>query len=594
MKDRQKKIRFGISTRLSLAIGLSGIVIAVISYGIATRLNKTLTIATVMDKNWVIADNLLDDEMERDMAAIIEKGKMIYDSIPEQERVNPEDKSYQSRYDSLKDADYESVLERISQSADVPRVMWADLRFKDEEKGRYVYVMHTGASEDDTYSAGFWENKDDRINAAVEALSSKDPDQEQFLYLPQWMGKITKKLPESMANVFFIIDHLLLVDSRHIQNRFSVLYPVKSQDTGKTIGYISIGDYYKNYQTYSWAFAFVFVAVLIPYFIIVYLLAKYLAGRSIAGPIQELAYTAVAYGEDEDKEQHGEHFINIPIRSRDEVLLLRDSMADMENSLMKYMEKLKKMAARQERIKAEMDMSAQIQLGMLPQSLDGDEEKRDFTISASIKPAKAVGGDFYDFFEIDEDRIGIVMADVSGKGMPAALFMMISKIIISAEARRGTSVEDIMRRANRQVCANNPEMLFVTVWFGIYYIKDRTIRYVNAGHDYPALLRHSEGKFSLVEKESDIVMGFDPDIEFVERTLLLEQGDKVFLYTDGIPEAHNKDEEMYGNDRMLEALNKNASQTGKAFLDAIDADARSFIGKADQFDDMTMLLLEVK
>jgi len=594
MKDKQgRKIRFGISTRLSIAIGFASVVIALIYFWIAMRLNKILTIATIMEKNWAIADELIDEDLESKMASILEKGREIYYSLPEEERADPTDRSYQSCYDVLPEPEYADVLERLNTSVHVPNIMWADLRIKDEESKRYVYLMHTGPKEDGTYPAGFWEDEDDRLDVAVESRNARDEDYEQMRYLPKWVNKIASLLPDPLSRVFSIADHLLLVDSRNIQNRFSVLYPVHSTDDGQIIGYLGIGEYYSNYKTYSLAFALVFAAVSIPYFIIIGFLARSYVNYSITGPIQELAKAAEEYGMDEEKEQHDDYFKKVRVHSNDEILLLRDSMSDMETSLKQYMTNVRQMTAKEERLKTEMDMSAQIQIGMLPKFLDNNGKERDFTIVASIKPAKAVGGDFYDFFEIDDDRVGIVMADVSGKGMPAALFMMISKIIVNISAKTEMSEEDIMSRANREICDNNPELLFVTVWFGIYHIKDRMIRYVNFGHDHPAVYRHREGKFSLDDNPSDMVMGLDPDTQFAAHTIQLEPKDKVFLYTDGIPEAHNADEEMYGNDRMLDALNRSAGLTQQAFLEAFDADVRSFIGEAEQFDDMTMLLLEL-
>ena len=594
MKDQQgRKIRFGINTRLGLAIGFASAVIALIYFLIAMKLNKILTIATIMEKNWVIADELIDEDLEREMASILEKGREIYYSLPEAERADPKDRLYQSHYDVLLGPEYADVLERLVKSVNVPNVMWADLRIKDEESGRYIYLVHTDPEDDGTYAAGFWEDEDDRLDVTVESRSSRDEDYEQMRCLPRWVRNIANLLPHPLDRVPFIADHLLMIESRNIRNRFSVLYPIHSTDDGQIIGYLSIGEYYKNYKTYSLAFAFVFAAVSIPYFIIIGFLARSYVNYSITGPIQELAKAAEEYGMDEEKEQKDEYFKKVRVHSNDEIRLLRDSMSDMETSLKQYMINVRQMTAKEERLKTEMDMSAQIQIGMLPKFLDNKGKERDFTIVASIRPAKAVGGDFYDFFEIDEDRVGIVMADVSGKGMPAALFMMISKIIVNMSAKTEMSEEEIMSRANRQLCDNNPELLFVTVWFGIYHIKDRMIRYVNFGHDHPAVYRHREGKFFLDDNPSDMVMGLDPDTQFAAHTIQLEPKDKVFLYTDGIPEAHDVDDEMYGNDRMLDALNRSAGLTQEAFLEAFDADVRNFIGKAEQFDDMTMLLLEL-
>ncbi|MCR5403772.1 MAG: PP2C family protein-serine/threonine phosphatase [Butyrivibrio sp.] len=594
MKKRRRDIQFGISAKMSFAIGLVSILIALISFCIATRLNTVLNIAALIDKNWVIAQKLVAENDENEMAFLLSREKDIYFSLSDKESANPQDKDYQSLYSQLQGPEYEEILSNLARSYDIPGIAWADLRFKDEGKGRYVYLMHTRPQEDGKFGIGYWEPDEDSVNCNFYYPKSYATAYEQMEFFPKWVEKASNVLPESIGFVPYVLDHLMALNSRNAKNRFSVLYPVVGEEGTEPIGYLGIGEYYNNYQTYNWAFALMFIIIFLPYFVIVTLVTRELVRRNIALPIQKLAKAAVIYGEDDDKENDDKHFKQVKIRSRDEVLLLRDSMADMEGSLAKYMVNLKNLTAKEERFKAEMDMSAQIQLGMLPHSLRANDNERDFAISASIKPAKSVGGDFYDFFEIDDDRIGIVMADVSGKGMPAALFMMIAKIILAASAKLSTSVEEIMKNANRQICANNPEMLFVTIWFGIYYVKDRSISYVNAGHDYPAVYKSSEGKFKLFEAESDLVIGFDPETEFVERRIKLESKDKLFLYTDGIPEANNPKGEMYGNDRMLAALDKSSDKSGDEFLEAVDTDVRSFIAEADQFDDMTMLLLEIK
>lgn len=593
MKERpQKTIFFGISAKMTFAITFVSFLVALIALVLATRLSRVLTVSTVIDKNWVIAESLMREIGESEAEALLQREKDIYFSLSDEELANPEDKNYQSRYSKLKGDEYDRILSKFSIYAETPQLYWVDLRFKDDERGRYVYLMHTNPKESGQFGIGFWEPDKDRVNCDFYFPSNNVKEYTVMVHFPKWFENLSKKLPKSIRFFLFAADHLMSINERNINNRFCILYPIEGENAEEPAGYLSVGEYYRNYQMYSGAFTFVFIIIFLPYIVIVTLVTRWLVKSNIAEPIQKLAKAAVIYGEDDDKSEE-DHFSQVNIRSRDEVLLLRDSMADMEGSLGEYMANLKKMTAKQERYKAEMDMSAQIQLGMLPHSLE-DNNERGFNISASIKPAKSVGGDFYDFFEIDDDRIGIVMADVSGKGMPAALFMMIAKIILAAAAKMGTSVEDIMKRANRQICANNPELLFVTIWFGIYEVKNRTIRYVNAGHDYPAVYRHSEKRFTLYEEDSDIVIGFDPGTDFVERKIELEPNDRLFLYTDGIPEANNPQGEMYGNERMLSSLDKNTDKSGDEFLKAVDDDVRSFIAEAAQFDDMTMLLLEIR
>ncbi|MBQ9632432.1 MAG: PP2C family protein-serine/threonine phosphatase [Lachnospiraceae bacterium] len=593
MKEKRREgIRFGISTRLSFAIGLIIVVTASISFLIAAYLHHLLTIATVLDKNRGIASDLVEEIGENNIAVLLEQEQSVYNGLSEEERADPMDEAYQSKYDMQDTPEYEKVFGQIDQSIYSSNTMWVDLRFKDEDRNRYVYLLRTDAKGGSKYDIGYWEAIDDKMELDVVTRGIIEDDQNMKVF-PQWVGTLSDKLLKSVRRIPKIIDTLLQLNLRSSPDLFAVLYPIHSQ-SGETVGYMGIGEYYTNYMTYNAAFVIVFAVVFIPYFMIITLVARTIVRRDIVRPIQELANAAVAYGAEEDILQSGLHFKNIAILSHDEVLLLRDSMSDMEEKLIQYMNNLTRMTAKQERLKTEMDMSARIQMGVLPDSMEEDGTERDYTIYASIRPAKDVGGDFYDFFTIDDERIGIVMADVSGKGIPAAMFMMMAKLLLEIAAKDGASPVDIMRRANQKLCDNNPEMFFVTIWFGIYHTRERTIRYVNAGHEYPAVFRQSEGKYSLLEGENDFVAGFEPDIEFTERQMVLEPGDKLFLYTDGIPEAHNSEGELYGIDRMLAALNRCVGYTSKEFFDNFTKDVFGFMGEAEQFDDMTMLLLELQ
>ena len=594
MKDRQSgRIRFGLSTKLGFAFELAIIVVAILSFKLAPFLNKILIIDTALNKNWMVADKLIDEIGEEDMAKVIEQGKKIYDSLSEEERANPTDETYQSHYEALRTPEYEAILDKLDLSTGISDVMWSDLWFLDPENGRAVYLMHTAPSDDGSYGLGYWEKVEDIVNSLF-SRESQDNELDEMEYLPGWVGQLANRMPASTGNVLYVIDEFLAIADRKIDDQFCICYPLYSADSKEAIGYLCIGEYVVNYHSFAWAFAFVFAAVFIPYCIIIILAESVLVRRYISGPIHQLAQAAVDYGAEEDKQKNGEHFKQVQVRTRDEIMLLRNSMADMEGSLARYMDNLQQLTSKQERYKAEMDMSAQIQMGMLPQMLEDNGKERDFTICASIRPAREVGGDFYDFFMIDEDRIAIVIADVSGKGMPAALFTMITKIILGSEAKRDLPVAEVMRRANDQLCANNPETLFVTVWLGIYYVKEKTIRYVNAGHDFPALYRESEGRFTIVKEQNDLPMGVIEGTEFTEQILVLEPKDKLFLYTDGIPEANDPNGEMYGEERMLSALDRSAGHTQEAFFEAFNEDVFGFIGEAEQFDDMTMLLLEWK
>ena len=249
--------------------------------------------------------------------------------------------------------------------------------------------------------------------------------------------------------------------------------------------------------------------------------------------------------------------------------------------------------AKRERLENELQMAAQIQASMLPRTFPAFPERKEFDLFASMDPAKEVGGDFYDFFLIDEDHLGLVIADVSGKGIPAALFMMVSKAMLKNSALSGQSPAAVLESVNRQVCENNQEDMFVTVWLGVLEISTGRLTAANAGHEYPAL-KAPDGGFALYKDKHGLVVGGMDDMIYQEYELRLTPGAKLFVYTDGIPEATNRDNELFGTERMLAALNQNGDADPEELLQSVRRAVDSFVGNAEQFDDLTMLCLEYR
>ena len=264
-------------------------------------------------------------------------------------------------------------------------------------------------------------------------------------------------------------------------------------------------------------------------------------------------------------------------------MYLRRKMTEMEKRHQEEKEK--------ERISAELNTAKQIQASTLPNVFPPFPDCHEFNIYASMNTAKEVGGDFYDFFLIDEDHLCVVMADVSGKGVPAALFMMKSKAVIQSIAIPGRSSSDILTKANEAICANNNMEMFVTVWLGILEISTGKIVCANAGHEYPAIYRNGAG-FVLFRDKHGFVLGGMEGVRYREYGLKLEKGDKLFLYTDGVPEANDSSKNQFGTDRMMEALNTKPDGSPEEILAQVHAAVDSFVQKAEQFDDLTMLCLE--
>ena len=245
------------------------------------------------------------------------------------------------------------------------------------------------------------------------------------------------------------------------------------------------------------------------------------------------------------------------------------------------------------RIESELNLASAIQADMLPNIFPPFPERTEFDIYASMTPAKEVGGDFYDFFLVDEDHLCMVIADVSGKGVPAALFMMASKIILANNAMMGKSPAQILTETNAAICSNNREEMFVTVWLGILEISTGKLTAANAGHEYP-VVKHGNGAFELLKDKHGFVIGGMDGVKYQNYELMLEPGSKLFLYTDGVPEATDAQNELFGTDRMLAALNQEPSASPEQVLKNVDSSVKEFVKEAEQFDDLTMLCLEYK
>ena len=280
-------------------------------------------------------------------------------------------------------------------------------------------------------------------------------------------------------------------------------------------------------------------------------------------------------------------------RTGDEIEELAGSFAALSHKTVEYMEQTRKVTAEKERISTELALATDIQAAMLPHIFPAFPDRPDFDIFASMNPAKEVGGDFYDYFLIDDDHLCMVIADVSGKGVPAALFMMASKIILQSVAMLGHSPAEILEKTNEAICSNNEAQMFVTVWLGILELSTGKLTAANAGHEYPMFMS-SGGTFELCRDRHGFVIGGMEGVHYREYEIQLKPGAKMFVYTDGVTEATNARKEMFGTERMLEALNKEADASPQKLTENVRSAVNEFVKDAEQFDDLTMLCMEYK
>lgn len=265
---------------------------------------------------------------------------------------------------------------------------------------------------------------------------------------------------------------------------------------------------------------------------------------------------------------------------------------ELSNDINSTVDTLKKYISEAEaRIDAELAFAKAIQYSALPSVFPPYPNRKEFDISATMHTAKEVGGDFYDFYFVDDDTLAFLVADVSGKGIPAAMFMMQSKTLLKSYAESGMSVEEVFTNANEKLCEGNDAGMFVTSWMGLLNTKTGLVTFANAGHN-PPLVKHADGSFTYLKTRPGFVLAGMEGIHYRKNEYQLEKGDVIYLYTDGVTEAMNVDNELYGENRLLDILNKNAESDTQTICDSVKTDVDIFVDKAPQFDDITMLCLK--
>jgi sigma-B regulation protein RsbU (phosphoserine phosphatase) len=317
---------------------------------------------------------------------------------------------------------------------------------------------------------------------------------------------------------------------------------------------------------------------------VVILILIFVISSRVSRPLNELAEAATKLGQ-------GDFNVSIPhLSGRDELAHFAWAFLNMRTSLKEHIEKQKDM----DRIESELDFAKDIQLGFLPMT-EEEENSGDalHELTPFLRPAKEVGGDFYDFFKLDDGRLCVVVGDVSGKGVPAALFMMVSRIVLRTMAKNLKSVVESFENTNNELAMRNRANMFVTVWMGFIDLKTGHVEFASAGHNPPAI-RHKDGSVEFVKSKAGMVMAAMDNTHYKMQTLDLVPGDTLFLYTDGVTEATNGRDELFGNDRLLEALAKGGGGGTKETCRFVKQQIDAFVGKASQFDDITMLAMDYK
>ena len=480
-----------------------------------------------------------------------------------------ETESYLARFDRVKGEDFDLVRERLSALAEDNDVSAIYLAALDPEKGRLVYLVDPDDMEGFCPPGSWDEISSEEMDAYI---NGRKPGR-----LEQLMGE-DKVIPAYIGR------------TEEYGYLCTAGAPLFEKDGYQVMAFCDLDM--NPVAAASKRFLVQYLLLLLGVTLMAGWLTVRILKRKVVAPIDQLATAARAYTRDRDAgDTSTEHFRELDISTGDEIENLALTLQDMEGDLVNYVANLSRVTAEKERINTELTVASQIQEGMVPHIFPAFPERDEFDIYASMTTAKEVGGDFYDFFLIDSDHLAVVMADVSGKGIPAALFMMASKILLSnqAVAEKG-SPASILAHVNDQICANNTMEMFVTVWMGILELSTGKMTCANAGHEYP-VIRRADGTFELLKDRHGFVLGGIAGSEYHDYEVTLAKGDAVFQYTDGVTEAANAENELFGTERLLASLNRKPDAAPKEVLDNIMEDVLAFTKDAEQFDDITMLCL---
>lgn len=470
-----------------------------------------------------------------------------------------------------------SNLEILCDTQNVSMIFVIKLTDEFSEKGKYTtyYSVFDVLTKEDILPSYFAPWEVGAVNLPTQQIKEED----RALYEQIWFGQLDKaSIIQRQDKGSDMFDHITSIMPIH--NAF-----------GKVTAIVCIQQpmfvLKQTTSKYMMVIGIVTVALIAVFILVGWL---YLNSQ-IAKPLRLVSTEAERFAKDTTAPDNP---IRKTIKSRiGEISSLIASISDMEHDTLDYIKNIETITAEQQRIGAELDLASHIQENSIPRVFPAFPERKEFDLYANMVPAKEVGGDFYSYFLIDDDHLAFTIADVSGKGVPAALFMMVTMILINERSMLGGTPDEIIKFVNERICSHNEAEMFVTAWFGILEISTGKITATNAGHDDPAILR--DGKVFDVEKaKHGLVLGAMAEAKYTSYEIQLKPGDKIFLYTDGIPEATNGDMKLFGIEQMVNSLNKHKDKNPQGIIEGVKEDVNTFVASAPQFDDMTMLCVEYK
>jgi sigma-B regulation protein RsbU (phosphoserine phosphatase) len=479
----------------------------------------------------------------------------VYKSIPEEVRKDQKSDEYRAYFKDLeRDSKYQMLELVLGQFRDSSNVSDVYMEVFDPETETTVYFAEP-----------------DRSEYRVWIGQYEEVDQ-----------KYVKKLMDSSMETPF---HAFFPEGDSIVMTSGIML-----DTNKDIQIALLADTdIKHIVKKSGQFALFYIIFISAIGFVIGLFATKMVKKGIVLPINMLAEAAKVYVSDKKEgSDNKNHFENLNIDTGDELEILYYMMTDMEKDLNDYEKNLKSITAERERIGAEIEIATAIQQGMLENVAPNFVGKKEYDLYAAMTPAREVGGDFYDFFMVDDDHLAILIADVSDKGVGSAFFMAISKTLVKTYAKMVMSPTDVISKVDKQISEKNDAGLFVTLWMAVIDLNTGHVTACNAGHDYPAIMKKGED-FVIEKTPHGPPVAFIPGMEFEGTEFDMKPGDRIFLYTDGLNEAKRSDDERFGTGRMLEVLNAHKDVDNETMIQLMREAVEEFAGDEPQFDDMTML-----
>ena len=558
MHSRTDK-RISLKTKTFRVILTGSLILILLGSAIGLALYGYSSLRSYKDESRHLIDYTLLLEDQSYVERIFRETKKVYGSMPEDVRRDPQSEAFMEACVPLVDEDFfkaRDILVKCREGTEQKNVSYM---FTDPDQSAIVYVVD-GDEEEWAFLPGQWVRADLSRIKGIEKSS--------------WRLHITHEEEYGWVGT----DFAPMVDAKGKQ----IGYAVMDLDLNDFLGRI-----------------FRFLKILLPVAVILVLLLAFLSSqllrKHIISHLTVMAGAAREYTARDKVEQPEDApfiFESLGINTSDELEELWHSMSEMETDVRDTMIRLRRITAEQERMGAELEIATEIQEGTLPKDFPAFPDRREFDIYASMTPAKEVGGDLYDFFLVDEDHLAMVIADVSGKGVSAALFMVIAKTLIKNQAQQGgQDPAEVFAHVNAKLMEINKARMFVTAWLGILTISTGELVYVNAGHEYPAI-RRKGGAFTVEKDVHGAPLAARKKTKFQSGTFMLNPGDTIFVYSDGVTEANDAEANMFGTERMLEALNRDPDAEPQVIDRHVHEGIAAFVKDAPQFDDTTMLCMK--